>query len=154
MNLLDKAISIAIEAHAGQVNHHDGEVYLLHPQRVAIAVRDAGYSMPYQATAWLHDILEDSSFSNMRLASELQPFLYGSEVWQAVNYLTKVKGELNITYLHRLKKFPIPQCVKWYDSIGDNLRRTENIKDEATRNRLRNKYALAANILEGPGPVA
>jgi len=57
---LEAAIEMAVQAHRGQVDKA-GEVYLLHPLRVMLRVREQGYRVEVQAAAVLHDVVEDTS---------------------------------------------------------------------------------------------
>lgn len=158
MNLLDTSISIAIDAHNGANNKHDNEPYLLHPHRVAICLRDNGYSERYQAIGWLHDVVEDNpDWPLQRVADTLQTSDGSYEdilfVLQGLDGITKRAGEPNVDAINRCKRHPGSRAAKWFDSVAENFRRTHLITDEATRARLTLKYSRNVEILGGPGPV-
>lgn len=67
MNMLGKAIEIAVSAHAGQVDK-GGKPYILHPLWVMNQVRHLGED--YMIVAVLHDVLEDSDWTKRMLIDE------------------------------------------------------------------------------------
>lgn len=141
MNLVDRAAAIALQAHNGQVNNHDGEAYILHVHRVFTMVRDAGLPDRHQAVAWLHDVLEDTPVTIRDLAEE-----FDATLTSAVVALTKVKGESNEDYYSRVRTNSIATAVKIQD-INDNFGRNHTITDEATRLRMQKKYSLGVDML-------
>lgn len=143
MNLVDKAMQLAIQSHHGQINNHDGEPYLLHCMRVWMIVRDSGGSELAQATAWLHDTLEDTDTSFLNL------WTLDAELASAVWCLSKIAGESNEEYYHRVHASDIATEVKLAD-IADNFGRNHLIEDEATRLRMAKKYSLGMDILKRP----
>ena len=54
-NILEKALSIAVRAHAGQKDPA-GEAYILHPMQVALWCE----TDDERCVAFLHDVLEDT----------------------------------------------------------------------------------------------
>ena len=138
--LVDKAMQVAIIAHNGQFNKHDGEPYILHPMRVFIATRNGGLDEEHQATAWLHDTIEDTWVT----ADYLFAHGFGVNVIEAVMSLTKRKGDTNEEYYRRLHG--ISRRVKIHD-INENFGRTHMITDPATRERMTKKYSLGLDIL-------
>lgn len=147
MTLVDQAMLTAIRGHHGQVNHHDGEPYLMHVARVYVATRDAGLSDTHQAVAWLHDILEDTPVTISDLRAEF-PTHGSNSVVVAVVALTKVKGESNEDYYTRVATNEIARAVKLHD-LHDNFGRNHLIADEATRLRMAYKYSLGISMLTG-----
>jgi (p)ppGpp synthase/HD superfamily hydrolase len=157
MNIVDAARQIAISAHGGDRNKHDGEIYLLHLDRVYVNVRDAGGTEVQQAIAWLHDVLEDTSMTIQRLGEIFVELIHSHglrlsigddiRVISAVDVLTKMKGESNIDYYHRVKMNPDARFVKLNGDIVDNFRRNHLIADEETRLRMAKKYSLGVDIL-------
>lgn len=142
-NLVDDAMTVALRAHSGAVNKHDGEPYILHVQRVAIAVREAGLDELHQAVAWLHDVVEDTDVTLDDLA---KIFWNEPELVTNVSALTKRKGITNEEYYKNLLNFPIAARVKLKD-IADNFRRNHLIADEGTKLRMAAKYSLGTDIL-------
>lgn len=139
--LVDKALQLAIKAHDGQYNQYNGEPYILHPIRVWIATRDSGLDEEHQATALLHDVLEDTGVSVIDLLDD-----FPTEVVEAVTVLTKRKGVTNEQYYLKVKKHPIARRVKIID-IQENFGRNHLIEDEETRLRMAKKYSLGIDIL-------
>lgn len=139
---LDLAMSIALREHNGQVNKHDGEPYIAHVHRVAMHVRDRGLDETHQAVAWLHDVLEDTTFTVNLLNT-----MFNSDIVSAVLALTKQKGQSNEDYYNGLKSNPIAARVKISDII-DNFARNHQIPDDATRLRMAAKYSLGLDILK------
>lgn len=161
MNLLDAAIYIATEAHRGELNPHDGELYIHHPQRVAISLRDAGFSEKYQAVAWMHDVVEDTEWSLQKIIDTLDVLIpwglgeeQGKEIYYAIDSMTHRKGETNEEYYRRIARNPIARAVGFYDKTVENFGRNHLIDDDEKRLRMAKKYSLATSILNGPGPIA
>lgn len=155
--LLDAAIYIATEAHRGDLNPHDGELYVHHPQRVAMAVRDAGYSEQYQAVAWMHDVVEDTDWTlemvRLHLVGSARTDVV-ADVILALDAMTHRDGETNNDYYHRIAANTIARAVGFYDKTVENFGRNHLLTDDAKRLRMAQKYSLATSILNGPGPVA
>ncbi|MFC0113296.1 HD domain-containing protein [Kibdelosporangium aridum] len=137
--VLDDAIRIAREAHAGQVDK-SGKPYIDHPLRVMARVKGAHAQM----AAVLHDVIEDTSVTAADLRSQGCP----ENVVTAVIALSKIPGEPMPDYLRRVAADPIAVQVKRAD-IGDN---TDPVRlaalEEETQNRLRAKYAEAIRLLD------
>jgi guanosine-3',5'-bis(diphosphate) 3'-pyrophosphohydrolase len=111
MPTLERAIQIAAEAHAGQVDKA-GQPYILHPLRVMLRVQGENERI----AAVLHDVVEDSSFTLEQLASEGFP----AEVIQALAALTKQPGESRLAAAQRASENAIALCVKLADNT-DNM---------------------------------
>lgn len=65
MSTLERAIEMALHAHAGQVDKA-GEPYILHPLRLMLALN----GMYPRMAAVLHDVVEDTSVTLDNLRSE------------------------------------------------------------------------------------
>lgn len=141
MNIIDLAQKVALEAHHGVSNKHDGEPYVLHLQRVSIAVRDAGGSPEEQALAWLHDVVEDTDVTLLDIVN-----IFGSEMSQDVDAISKRPGETNEQYYVRCKGRPRAKRVKLCD-LHDNFGRNHLIEDDAKRLRMAKKYSFGIDIL-------
>ena len=111
MSSLERAISIAAQAHAGQLDKA-GQPYILHPLRVMLRVSSDAERM----AAALHDVVEDSEVTLQQLSSEGFP----SEVVEAVDALTKRPGETRIQAAHRAAAHPVARVVKLADN-AENL---------------------------------
>lgn len=111
MPTLDKAIQIAVSAHAGQVDKA-GQPYILHPLRVMCSVET-----PHERlVAVLHDVIEDTSVTIDDLANEGFP----AEVLDAVQALTKLSGESRLDAARRAVRNTIARKVKLAD-VADNM---------------------------------
>lgn len=107
MPTLERAIAIAAEAHAGQVDKA-GQPYILHPLRVMLRL-----DSPFERmAAVLHDVVEDTDVSLDALRWEGFPV----EVISAIDALTKREGESRIQAAHRAKEHPIARAVKLADN--------------------------------------
>jgi (p)ppGpp synthase/HD superfamily hydrolase len=135
--LLNTAIVIATEAHAGQKDLA-GKPYILHPLRVMLGCKDQAD----QIVAVLHDVVEDCP------GFTVEGFrgTFGDEIADAIDAITKRKGEEYGDYLIRVAANPIAKRVKIQD-LKDNsdLGRLP----EPTEKDLRrcSKYAAAMSFL-------
>jgi (p)ppGpp synthase/HD superfamily hydrolase len=137
--VLDDAIRIAREAHAGQVDK-SGNPYIYHPLRVMAKVKGPQAQM----AAVLHDVIEDTEVT----ADDLKAAGCPDEVIDSVIALSKVPGEAMPAYLRRVAANPVAVLVKRAD-IGDNSDPARMAKlDPETQDRLRAKYAEAIRLLD------
>jgi (p)ppGpp synthase/HD superfamily hydrolase len=139
---LDLAIRFAMEAHGSQKDKA-GMPYILHPLRVMLA-------LPYwehrlRAVAVLHDVVEDTGETLEDLLNAgLDPFIVN-----AVDALTKRRGETYEFYLQRVRKNPSALTVKAAD-MADNMDPDRlRVLHAAEADRLRIKYLRALAILGG-----
>jgi hypothetical protein len=109
-NLLNRAVALAAEAHAGQ-RDKAGAPYLLHPLR---AMLRAG-TPDERLVAVLHDVLEDSSWTAEGLRREGFP----RHVVRAVERLTRREGESYDEHLARVAEDGLAMQVKLLD-LADN----------------------------------
>ena len=137
MSTLEKAISLAAEAHNGQKDKNDAP-YILHPLRVMARVQ----SDTEKIAAVLHDTIEDTDYTIEKLREKG----YSEQVLEAIDCLTKRDGEDYDKYLNRSISNPIAQKVKIAD-LEDNMdiRRFDVLKEEDLK-RL-NKYLRAWKCL-------
>ena len=148
--LVERARSIAVAAHAGQLDKA-GADYIGHPARVAARLDDA----EGQAAAWLHDVIEDTrDLEPPRgvTADDLLAQGIPGRVVDAVKALSHTDGEPRARYYERVKAAgDLAVRVKLAD-IGDNTdpERLAQL-DAATRERLVRKYAAARVALGAPG---
>ncbi len=111
MSTVEIAIEIAARAHAGQVDKA-GVPYIFHPLRLMLAVKTPFERM----AAVLHDTVEDTSIS----LADLRDAGFSAEVLDAVDALTKRKGEKRLDAARRAAKNPIALVVKLAD-VTDNI---------------------------------
>ncbi|UGQ13879.1 HD domain-containing protein [Yinghuangia sp. ASG 101] len=137
---LEDAVALARRAHDGQVDK-SGRPYIAHPLRVMRAVDGTRARM----AAVLHDVIEDTGVTEDDLRRAGCP----EEVVAAVVALTKRPGEPLATSMARAAADPIARVVKRAD-IADNCSEQRlALLDEATRTRLRAKYARSLALLDG-----
>lgn len=111
MSTLERAIVIAAEAHAGQVDKA-GAPYILHPLRVMLAVE----GVEAKVAAVLHDVVEDTPWT----LEELRAEGFGTDVVEAVDGLTRRSGEVYLDFCRRAAGNEIARRVKLAD-LADNL---------------------------------
>lgn len=111
MATLERAISLATERHAGQVDKANAP-YILHPLRVMLNVPD----IEHKIVAVLHDILEDTATT----IDELYRLGFQTHLIDAIIALTKQEGESRIQAAQRTVQNPIARVVKLAD-ITDNM---------------------------------
>jgi len=111
MNLIEKAIEIALNAHVDQKDRY-GQPYILHPLRVMMKVDDE----KEKVAAILHDVIEDSDYEYQDLCDKGFP----PEIIEAVVCLSKQDGEEYIEYIKRAISNPISIKVKLAD-LEDNM---------------------------------
>ena len=137
--LLEKAISIAVEAHRGQKDKN-GKPYILHPLSVMGKVQ----TETDKIVAVLHDVVEDTDWTFDDLKKEGFP----SEVLDALDCVTKREGEAYEDFVRRSASNPIARRVKLAD-LEDNMdvRRMRVVTDEdlARLRRYRRAWALLTN---------
>jgi len=137
MTPLEKAIEIAVHAHAGQ-KCKDGSPYVLHPLRLMTRMGTDEERM----AAVLHDVVEDTelTFADLRMAGIPEPVL------EAVRLLTHEEEISYEDYVTRLKDHPTARKVKLAD-LEDNsdIRRLKGVEAKDLE-RLR-KYYRAWQIL-------
>jgi (p)ppGpp synthase/HD superfamily hydrolase len=111
MSTLERAITIAATAHAGQRDKADAP-YILHPLRVMLRVTTEAERI----AAVLHDVVEDcAGWSFERLLDEG----FSSEIIEALNSVTKREGESYEDFVKRACQNAIGRRVKLSD-LHDN----------------------------------
>jgi (p)ppGpp synthase/HD superfamily hydrolase len=108
--LVTRAAELARLAHADQFRRDGVTPYIEHP--AAVARRVAGDPMA-EATAWLHDVLEDTTVTESNLRSLRIP----EEVIAAVRLLTKSSDVAYEDYLQSIKANPLARKVKVADML-------------------------------------
>lgn len=132
----DFALEFARRAHLKQTDK-GGNDYILHPMTVANMVQGD----KTQTVALLHDVLEDTDIT----ASALE-VLFGKEIADCVQILTRNTNESYDDYIKRCKTNPITRAVKIADLYHNmDMNRLTEITD-ADLKRLR-KYEKALEYL-------
>lgn len=139
MNLLEKAIRIAVEAHDGQKDKA-GEAYILHPLRVMLAMT----CDEERIVAVLHDVLEDTSIT----ADILRAVGFSTTVVEAVQSVSRRSNESYNEFIERAKMNSIGLRVKLAD-LRDNcdLSRLKEITPKDIERLEKYKQAIA-NLLK------
>lgn len=115
MNLkeqLNRAIEIAISAHEGQLDTHNGRPYIEHPFRVM----SAGQTLQEKIVGILHDVVEDSPWTLDQLREEG----FREEIIDAVDAMSRRDNESYDAYLLRVQVNAIATRVKLND-LTDNM---------------------------------
>lgn len=112
--MLERAISIAVQAHYGQ-RDKSGDLYILHPLRMMMQM-DTEEEM---ITAVLHDVVEDSDWTLAKLQAEG----FSENILTALDALTKRENEAYTDFIERTAVNPIARRVKLVD-LQDNMRIT------------------------------
>ena len=133
----EKAYEIAKRAHLVQVDKA-GEDYIKHPQKVASFVK----SDEEKAVAYLHDVIEDTELT----LEDLYEYDFSKEVIEAVDIITKKRGEDYQSYLNSVKKNKLARAVKLADlrHNSDLTRLTKVTEKDIER---KEKYQKAINFL-------
>jgi len=133
LEMLERAIVIAVAAHKGQKDRYAAP-YILHPLRVMARVQTA----KEKTVALLHDVVEDTDWTFEKLRREG----FTEEIISAVDCLTKRTEEPYEDLVRRAAGNPLARPVKIAD-LEDNmdLRRLAEVTDEA-KTRLK-KYVKA-----------
>ncbi len=84
--LIDRALQIALRAHAGQLRKAGDIPYVEHPVMVALKLAKYGFGSEVIAAALVHDVLEDTDFPESDLRMQL-----GDEVLAIVLAVTEDK---------------------------------------------------------------
>jgi len=111
MPTLEYAISIAVNAHKGQIDKA-GKPYILHPLRIMFKMENENEMI----AAVLHDLVEDTDWTFEKLKTEG----FNDEVLDSIRLLTHDKKESYKDYIEKIKSNKIALRVKIAD-LEDNL---------------------------------
>lgn len=139
MTLSTRAELFARSIHANQVDKA-GKPYIGHLQAVVNNLVEPTEDMV--AVAWLHDSVEDTETTFDDLIH-----YFGSPVAQAVDAITKRKGEIYADYLNRVKANPIARLVKIAD-LSHNMDLSRLLKITEKDLERKAKYIKAKEFLE------
>ena len=101
--LLEKALRIAVEAHAGQVDKA-GKPYIFHPLRVCCRC----FTDEEKIVALLHDTIEDTKVTAEGLLTEGFP----RNIVDAVLSVSRNEGESYEDFVKRTRLNPLGRAVK------------------------------------------
>ncbi len=126
--MLEKAISIAALAHAGQKDKYEG-AYILHPLRLMMKMN----TEEEMIVSVLHDVVEDTPWTIDALRAEG----FSERVLDALDHLTKRKNDETSEeepyeeFIQRVKKNALAMKIKLAD-LEDNMdmKRITELKDK------------------------
>lgn len=141
MNLLEKAVSVALEAHKDATTR-SGRPYILHPLHLMLQM-DSEEEM---ITAVLHDVVEDSDIT----LDDLAAMGFSTAVIAALALLTHDKDNVSYeAYIEGIKSNPLAVRVKLADLTHNmNVRRLPNPLSQRDLERLL-KYHHSWKTLSG-----
>lgn len=139
MATLERALQIAVQAHAGQKDK-SGAAYIFHPIRVMMRCT----SPEAKIVGLLHDVVEDTSVT----FEELEAEGFSPNVLAALRLLTHSSEVPYEDYIQQVKTHPIATEAKLAD-LEDNMdiRRLEEVNEKAAA-RFK-KYLAAFRALGG-----
>jgi (p)ppGpp synthase/HD superfamily hydrolase len=139
MSTLERAVVIAAEAHAGQVDKA-GAPYLLHPLRLMLQMEKP----EDRIVAVLHDVVEDSDWTLDRLGEEG----FSPVVLEAIDSVTRRPDEDYDAFIQRSIQNSIGCRVKLAD-LRDNCDLSRIMNPSETDYRRTSKYKKAIGLIEG-----
>lgn len=146
-NYVEKARTLAISVHAGQVDKAGKDYFSAHIAIVAEDVKDDPVAM---TVAYLHDVVEDTPITIDDIRAEFPP-----EVADAVAVLTHKKGVPYAYYIWQIQQNPIATKVKLSDLRSNmDLSRLPNVpseKDVLRHMKYSRSYEMLSNPLEQTG---
>ncbi|HVZ39472.1 MAG TPA: hypothetical protein VHI13_09355 [Candidatus Kapabacteria bacterium] len=148
--LIERAVSLAVESHRGQVDKYH-QPYILHVLGVAARCR----STEEKIVAFLHDVVEDTSTT----FDDLRAMGFPERVVVAVDCLTRRRGEYYTAFVERIAPNPLARAVKLAD-LEDNMdirrsNRPMKVKDAARMEKYRKAWQYLADLhAQGGVPIA
>lgn len=115
MNLneqLKVAIELAISAHDGEFDKHNGRPFIEHPFRVM----NAGQTLEEKIVGVLHDVIENTEWTLDQLSEKG----FSGEIVDGVDAMSKRENEPYDDYMQRVLKNPVAKRVKMND-LTDNM---------------------------------
>ena len=135
--LLDKAISIAVNSHRGQINKN-GEPYVLHPLRMMFKT----IIIEEKIIAVLHDVIEKTTIDLEYLRSAG----FSDRIVLAIDALSRRPQESYDKYIDRVADNELATKVKIID-LNDNISSLNLGEDEGIKSNKFLKYQKAKNTL-------
>jgi len=147
LEILDKIIEFADHAHGDQMRKYTPDRYIVHPIRVMRTCSQYTDSLPVLAAAVLHDVLEDTPYTQNDLSVFLSNYMSEEEqslTQQLVTELTDVyikkdfpdlnRFQRKKKELNRLKEIrPEAQTIKYADIIDNATEISQSDPDFAGR---------------------
>ncbi len=116
MDVLDKAIAFATNAHSGQVRKLAKTPYILHPMEVACIISTMTEDRETMAAGLLHDTIEDCDIDPQVIYDEFGKRVYGLVLSETEDKLSER-----------------PPAETWMERKEDSLLMLENTTDEHVR---------------------
>ena len=135
--LLDKAISIAVDSHSGQVNDK-AEPYVLHPLRMMFKA----VTIEEKIIAVLHDVIEKTTIDLEYLRSAG----FSDRIVLAIDALSRRPQESYDRYIDRVRENELAIKVKIID-LDDNISSLNLGKSQYTESDKFLKYQKARDTL-------
>jgi (p)ppGpp synthase/HD superfamily hydrolase len=139
-------LDAATEAHKGQ-KRWSGQPYIVHPLAVALAISNS--SPIARCAALLHDVLEDTTFTEKDLIDRG----VDRNVVEVVKVLTRKKNQSYADYILSINKGKVDSFYGAEDAIKVKIADlTNNLEDKYSvlkPGHHRDKYELALYILKG-----
>jgi len=162
LEILDKIIEFADHAHGDQMRKYTPDRYIVHPVRVMRTCSQYTDSLPVLAAAVLHDVLEDTPYTQNDLSVFLSNYMSEEEqslTLQLVTELTDVyikkdfpdlnRFQRKKKELNRLKEIrPEAQTIKYADIIDNATEISQSDPDFAGRY-LQECYDIAFALTKG-----
>lgn len=139
---LGRAIALAAEAHADELDRKTGEAYMLHVMRVTLAVTGE----KERIVAALHDVVEHVegwTFNRLRKRG------VADDIIEAVDALTRRHGEDYLDFAERAAANPLARPVKIAD-LTDNLNAILKTSATGGREEKARKYRDALRLIGVP----
>lgn len=138
MATLERAIAIAAQAHAGQVDKA-GAPYILHPLRVMLRLG----GLEERIVGVLHDLIEDTPWTLEGLRAEG----FSDAVLTGIQAVTRAPNETYEAFVLRAKLDPLGRPVKLAD-LADNLDVSRLANPTAKDFERLERYRQAQSVLE------
>ena len=135
--LLDKAISIAVDSHSGQVNDK-AEPYVLHPLRMMFKA----VTIEEKIIAVLHDVIEKTTID----LEYLRSVGFSDRIVLGIDALSRRPQENYDKYIDRVAENKLATKVKIID-LDDNINSLDLDKSQESKSNKFLKYQKARNTL-------
>ena len=135
--LLDKAISIAVESHSGQVNDK-AQPYVLHPLRMMFKA----VTIEEKIIAVLHDVIEKTTID----LEYLRSVGFSDRIVLGIDALSRRPQENYDKYIDRVAENKLATKVKIID-LDDNINSLDLDKSQESKSNKFLKYQKARNTL-------
>lgn len=121
MELYEKALKLASEAHKDQKRKHDGSPYIVHPVMVARILSQNNFGENIVVAGLVHDVLEDSDFTKEYLLDNLNK--------EVAEIVTAVSEDMTLDWEVR-KELYVKQVTEagepvWAVSVADKIHNAE-----------------------------